>query len=222
MILGIGTGWIEREHTLFGYDLGDMNTRFARFEEALEVISQLLHNNEPVSYEGRFYQLREARLLPRPQRPGGPPILIGGSGPKRTLELAARYADIWNGTFMAPDVFRERSSRLDQLLLKYGRNPKDLKRTVAALCFFGHTEEVLARRVQRVREWDTELADASLEAVIQTLQTGWNAVAGDAEAIVAQIQAYHRVGVEELMLSWFDVDDVDGAEALAEHVLTRL
>jgi len=66
----------------------------ARLEEGLEVITRLLRSTGPVSYTGRFYRLEEAMLLPRPGRPGGPPILIGGSGPKRTLPLVARYGDI--------------------------------------------------------------------------------------------------------------------------------
>src|SRR5436190_1724303 len=100
MILGLGAGWQAREHTLFGHDLGDVPTRMARLEEGLEVITRLLRGEGPASYAGRFYQLRDAILLPRPQRAGGPPILIGGNGPQRTLPLVARYADIWNGTFL--------------------------------------------------------------------------------------------------------------------------
>ncbi|MDQ3638563.1 MAG: TIGR03560 family F420-dependent LLM class oxidoreductase [Actinomycetota bacterium] len=222
MVLGVGTGWIEREHARFGYDLGDMQARFARLEEGLEVITNLLRSDEPVSYEGRFYRLREASLLPRPKREGGPEILIGGSGLERTPALAARFADVWNGTFMGPDVFRERSTALDALLTEQGRHPRDLRRTVAALCFFGPTDEVLARRVQPAREWEPELASLSLEAALETIRTEWGAVAGSPEVVVEQIQAYARAGVEELILQWFDVDDVDGAEAFARHVLPRL
>jgi alkanesulfonate monooxygenase SsuD/methylene tetrahydromethanopterin reductase-like flavin-dependent oxidoreductase (luciferase family) len=108
MVLGVGTGWIEREHSLFGYELGDLQARFARLEEGLEVVTRLLKSDEAVSYEGQFYKLREAVLLPRPQREGGPPILIGGSGSERTPELAACFAGVWNGIFMGPDTFRER------------------------------------------------------------------------------------------------------------------
>src|SRR5206468_2644018 len=95
-ILGLGAGWQEHEHSVWGYDLGDIPTRMARFEESLEVASRLLRSDAPVTFEGRFFQLHDAVLLPRPARPGGPPILIGGNGPKRTLPLVARYADIWN------------------------------------------------------------------------------------------------------------------------------
>lgn len=129
-ILGLGAGWQEREHTLFGFELGDVATRMARFEEGLRVITQLLRSDEPVTYEGRFFQLRGATLLPRPARRGGPPILIGGSGPKRTLPLVARYADIWNGVYLSAHDFRETSQRLDDLIVAAGRKPADVKRTI--------------------------------------------------------------------------------------------
>lgn len=123
MVLGLGTGWVDGEHQMFGYELGDMETRLAR----LEVITRLLRSDEPVSYEGRFYQLRDALLLPRPRRRGGPPIMIGGVGPKRTLPLVARYADIWNSTALPPEEFRRRSLLLGDLLRKNGRQPGDVR-----------------------------------------------------------------------------------------------
>ena len=222
MVLGVGTGWIEREHDLFGYELEDLQTRFARLEEGLEVITRLLRSDEPVSYEGQFYRLREAVLLPRPQRKGGPRILIGGSGSKRTPELAARFADVWNGILMEPDTFRERSAALDVLLSKHGRQPHEVKRTLAALCFFGHTEEALTRRVQLAREWDEDLASLSLEEALETLRTEWGAIAGSPDDVIGQIQAYEQAGVEELMLEWFDLEDIESAEVFARDVLSKL
>lgn len=65
-VLGLGAGWIEREHRVFGYALGDVPTRMARFEEALAVVSRSLRNDDPSTHEGRFFLLREASLLPRP------------------------------------------------------------------------------------------------------------------------------------------------------------
>src|SRR2546421_8685127 len=115
MILGVGAGWQDREHRLFGHELGDVPGRMARLEEGLEVITLLLNSDEPVTYEGKYFQLREAILLPRPQRPRGPEIMIGGNGPKRTLPLVVRFADIWNGNFLSPAAFEERSVMLDQL-----------------------------------------------------------------------------------------------------------
>ena len=68
MILGVGTGWMEQEHLMFGYDLGTIKERLDRFEEGLEVTTQLIRSDEPVTFVGQYFQLREAILLPRPQR----------------------------------------------------------------------------------------------------------------------------------------------------------
>ena len=114
--LGIGAGWQEREHEAHGFELLDTDSRFARFEEGLEVVTRLLQQDEPVSFDGEFYRLRGAVLMPRSPRPGGPPIVIGGNGPRRTLPLAARYADEWNAVFVTPERFAELGALLDELL----------------------------------------------------------------------------------------------------------
>jgi len=162
MILGVGTGWEEREHQLFGFDLGDIQTRLARLEEGLEVITQLLRSDEPVTYEGNFFQLRGATLLPRPQRAFGPPILIGGNGVKRTLPLVARYADIWNGQFLTPGEFQERSARLDVLLSEGGRPRESVRRTLFGFLHFGRTMEELDQ-VLNWRHEEPELVHKSLD-----------------------------------------------------------
>src|SRR5665811_376716 len=129
MSLGVGAGWMEREHDMFGYDLGDIPERFDRFEEGLEVATRLLRFDEPVSFEGRFYQLRDA-VLPAPRRPSGPPIVIGGIGPKRTMPLVARFADDWNIGNLSPDQFAERAAMLDEMIVAAGRRPEDVSRTL--------------------------------------------------------------------------------------------
>ena len=177
MVLGVGAGWIEREHTQFGYSLGDVATRYARWEEGLEVITRLLRTAGPVTFAGRFYRLQEAALLPRPQRLGGPRVLVGGTGRKRTLALAARFADVWNGNFMAPATFEACSADLDALLGQYGRPPGALKRTAALLCYFGETEEVLERRVQPARKWNPGLDGSSPVATAAGLHEQSNAIA---------------------------------------------
>src|SRR5690606_8323429 len=135
--LGLGAGWQEREHNLFSHDLLDVPARFARFEEGVQVVTRLLESDEPVEYQGEYYTLRGATLLPRPQRPGGPPILIGGNGPKRSLPMAARYAEEWNGVYLTPRRITELNSRLDELLTAEGRRPEDLRRSMMTGPVFG-------------------------------------------------------------------------------------
>jgi F420-dependent oxidoreductase-like protein len=222
LFFGLGAGWQEREHALFGYQLGDVQTRMARFEEALEVVTRLLRSDEPVEFEGRFYRLRGgARILPRPQRPGGPPILIGGSGPKRTLPLVARYANIWNGVGLAPDAFRERSALLDNLLRAAGRQPGDVRRTMMTALIFApdmHTFEQHLRRHS-----PPEAANLPFDELLAAHRSrGWYALIGTPDMVAEQIAACKDAGIEELMLQWFDLDDIDGLRVFAQSVLPRM
>jgi alkanesulfonate monooxygenase SsuD/methylene tetrahydromethanopterin reductase-like flavin-dependent oxidoreductase (luciferase family) len=136
MVLGLGAGWMEREHTMFGYDLGDIPTRLDRMEEGEEVITSLLRSDAPVDFEEKFFHLRQA-ALPPPRRRSGPPIMIGGKGPKRTLPLVARFADAWNAQVIGPEQLREHNALLDRLLADAGRRPEDVRRTlnVPFLCW---------------------------------------------------------------------------------------
>jgi len=220
MILGVGAGWQEREHRLFGYNLGDLRTRMARLEEGLEVITRLLRSDEPVTYEGRFFQLRGAILLPRPQRPGGPDIQVGGNGPKRTLPLVARYANHWNGTFISVDAFRERSAILDQLLLVAGRDPADVRRSAMLSLYFGRDMAELDRRLSW-RHDEAKYAGKPLDAVIEDLKASGGIIAGTPGEVIEQIKAYDNAGADELMLQWLDLDDIDGLRALARSVLPQ-
>jgi len=221
MILGVGAGWQEREHQLFGLDLGDIPTRMARLEEGLEVITRLLKSDEPVTFEGRFFQLRGATLLPRPQRPGGPSILLGGNGVKRTLPLVARYADIWNVLSLTPEGFRERSAMLDTLLKAAGREPAEVRRTMMLAVFFGRDMDEVDRRLSW-RHDRSEFANKPLDEVIEAMRAeGW-ALVGTPSMIIEQIKSYAGAGVEELMLQWFEMDDIDGLRAFAKSVLPNL
>lgn len=205
--LGLGAGWQEREHTNFGWHLLDMPERFARFEEGLEIITQLLGSDEPVDYEGVYYELHDAILLPRPQRAGGPPILIGGNGPQRTLPLAAKYAQEWNGVFLAPQAYADRNALLDELLAENGRDASEVRRSLMTGCVFGHDAAALQAKLAR---YDGASAAELNERGL---------VAGDADEVLAQLARYEAAGVQRIMLQWLDLDDMDGLEALAKAVL---
>lgn len=222
MILGVGSGWQEREHRAFGYDLGEPSTRMARLEEGLEVVTRLLRSDAPVTYEGRFYQLREARVLTPRVRPGGPRILVGGNGPRRTLALAARYADVWNAFSIAPEVYRERCVALDDLLRASGRQPGDVRRTVMAMLVFGRDTAELERHAVRERRNKPALADLPLDALLPRLRTDYHRVAGTPEQVIEQIRAYAQAGAEEIVFQWYDLDDVESLRAFAATVLPHV
>ena len=159
--LGVGAGWQEREHALFGFDLLTVEERFARLQEGLEVITGLLRSEGPFSFQGRYYRLDGAQLLPRPSRPGGPPIVIGGSGRRLTLPLAARYADAWNAVLIPPDRFRELNAHLDELLAREGRRPAAVRRTLMNNLTYARDAEL--RRAERPRPGAAVAAQGHLQ-----------------------------------------------------------
>jgi F420-dependent oxidoreductase-like protein len=221
MILGLGAGWQEREHHLFGYPLGSTSERMNRFQEALEVTTRLLREDAPTTFEGTYFQIRDgASLQPRPKTSGRPPIMIGGNGPQRTLPLVARYADIWNGVFLDPNSFRERSQRLDGLLHDVGRKPDEVRRTLMRAVEFGQDLDELDRKLHWRHE-RPETAGKPLEDVLAEMQARGNIV-GTAEMIAEQIGKYADAGAEELMLQWLDLDDIDGLRTFARQVLPLL
>ena len=219
-ILGVGAGWNEREHAMFGHALGDLPTRFARLEEGLEVLTRLLRGDGPASYAGRFFRLQDAVLAPRPQRPGGPPILVGGKGPRRTLPLVARYADISNVPNFNLALVRERAALLDRLLLAAGRRPEDVRRTLTAIVVCGRTPAELERRMRGVRRLPG-LEALPLDQLVETLRAR-HVIIGTPDEVVAQLRAGAEAGIAELSAQWFDADDLEGLELLATEVLPRL
>jgi alkanesulfonate monooxygenase SsuD/methylene tetrahydromethanopterin reductase-like flavin-dependent oxidoreductase (luciferase family) len=218
--LGLGAGWMEREHAMFGYELGDIPTRMDRFEEGLEVITCLLRSGGPVTCEGRFFQLRDA-VLPEPKRPGGPEIAIGGVGPKRTLPLVARYADNWNAGNLSPEAFAERSALLDELIVASGRRPEDVTRTynIPVICW--RTPIELEARIASVRRFSNKVRGLSADDLVEWFR-GWPAILGTPEEVVEQIKAYEAVGVSEIEAKWVDPNDIAGLEMLAEEVLPHV
>jgi alkanesulfonate monooxygenase SsuD/methylene tetrahydromethanopterin reductase-like flavin-dependent oxidoreductase (luciferase family) len=176
-----------------------------------------VRDDAPKSFEGRFYQLREgASLLPRPQRPGGPRIMIGGNGPKRTLPLAARYANIWNGVSLTLETFVERSALLDSLLEQEGRARSSVKRTLMVPVHFGRDsaelDQQLAWRHQR-----PELAGQSLDDVVEHMRAR-GAVVGGPHDIARYLHACDGSRVEEVFLQWLALDDIDRLRGLASAI----
>jgi len=130
LVLGLGAGWNETEFRAFGLPLGE---RVSRFEEAFTIIRTLLRDGA-IDFDGRFYQARECELLPRPARPGGPPLLVGSKG-ERMLRITLPYVDAWNVWFTDTENRAEGVEPLrgivDRIATEVGRDPAAVERTVA-------------------------------------------------------------------------------------------
>jgi alkanesulfonate monooxygenase SsuD/methylene tetrahydromethanopterin reductase-like flavin-dependent oxidoreductase (luciferase family) len=124
--LSLGAAWFEKEHIELGIPFPPTAERFDLLEDALEILTRL-YSGDVVSYEGRFVSLRKAQLRPVPAQRPHPPIWIGGSGPRRTLPLVARFADVWHA-LGTPNSLREANQRVDQLATEVGRDPSSIAR----------------------------------------------------------------------------------------------
>jgi F420-dependent oxidoreductase-like protein len=204
--LGLGAGWQEREHRRYGFDLLTTGPRFARFTEGLQVVTQLLRSDIPTSFDGHYFHLEEALLLPRPVRPGGPPIVIGGNGPKLTLPLVVKYADEWNAVYAGAARFQELNAQLDELLAAAGRPAGKVKRTLMTRVVIGEDDAAAGRKV------DGDIEEMRARGVI---------IGGPARVAEAFAEL-NAAGVERVMAQWLDLDDLAGIELLSAKVLSQL
>jgi F420-dependent oxidoreductase-like protein len=205
--LGLGAGWQVTEHDTFGFTLLPLKQRFDRFTEALEIVRGLLRGDRAVTIRGEYYQVQDAQIRPLPARAGGPPITIGGKGPRRTLPLVARFADEWNAVSTNLETFRSLNQELDEMLAANGRPSQAVRRTFMTSVIFGRTREDVVRQTG-------SQSPAELRAA--------GRVVGTADEIAAQVVDWHAAGASEAVLRWSDLDDTDGLRRLADELLPRL
>ena len=152
-VLGLGAAWNDSEHQGYGFDFPGIGEREDRLEEALTIAKAMFTEERP-SFDGTYYRIDRALNRPRPVRAGGPLILVGGGGEKRTLKTAARFADItnWFGTL---DEAAAKLAVLDRHCEAIGRDPKEITRTVAVpivpVASEGDKAAVLTRVPERLR-----------------------------------------------------------------------
>jgi F420-dependent oxidoreductase-like protein len=148
--LGLGSGSYEQEHTEAGLPWGSNRERAERLDEALAIITAMFSESR-VSFTGAHYQVRDLPSLPQPVQQPRPPIHIGGAGPRRTLPLVAKYADVWNIPTYALDRIEELSTVLDAECERIGRDPSSIRRSLEAVLVLASPEALddaigLARR----------------------------------------------------------------------------
>lgn len=207
--LGVGTGWMELEHDAFGLPFPPWNERFARLEEALQYLDAAFSPKSP-PVNGTYYSL-DAESLPKPN--GRIPIIVGGSGPKRTPSLAGRYADEYNHFIAPPDRLAERLSTMRAAAAGAGRDPDSIVYSTVSGVLTGATES----------EYRDNLAAAAAErnvdpaAMAQRLADA-GSIHGPAEQIAEQLAAVEAAGVSKLYVQFFSMPAVDEVAAVWQVV----
>ncbi len=203
LVLGMGTGWQDREHEAFGIYFPEISERYELLEDGLEIISGLFSADAPISYEGKHFSLKDAQIT---MKNNDTKILIGGNGPNKTLPLAAKYAVEWNGVFLNFEDYKQRNELLDGYLEEEGRKPEDVKRSLMIRCIYGKDDATVVKALE-----GRETSKAELQAVGQVVGTG--------SEIVDILGKWQDAGVERIMLQWIDLDDLGSLEDMAHEVL---
>lgn len=215
MTLGLGAGWFEREHRAFGFDLPSVGDRLDRLEEAAAIARSLL-DGETVSHTGRYFSTDGARNDPAPVQ-DRLPLLIGGSGERRTLRIVARYADAWCADGGDPDMLRRKNAILDEHCAAIGRDPVRVRRTAGQLPAL-----VRANRDDAVAALAELLVGHGLPWA-EALSTAYSSpFVGTVDEVVAALRDVAGAGIEEVMFDLPLPADRETLGALAGPIRTRL
>jgi F420-dependent oxidoreductase-like protein len=209
--LGLGAGWHEGEHAMFGVPFPPLKERLDRLECGARAI-RALWRGRPVTLEQPYYPLREAQSFPLP--PGGPPpLVIGGRGERRTLRVVAESADEWNVTRVTVDEYRAKCRVLEEHCRAVGRDPAGIRRSLMIPVIIGRTETELDARRERARTIAPRLPpDAA----------GWRAAGflyGSADEVRHEVARWQAVGMGRLMLQLFDMDDLDAIALIGKELV---
>ncbi len=219
-VMGLGAGWNEAEHRAYGIPFPPVGERMDRLEEAIHVVRALWGEGR-TSFEGRHYRVKDVDCLPKPARAGGPPLLIGGSGEKRTLKLVAKYADEWNSVGLDPEAYGGKVAALERHCEAEGRDPATIRRSMMMFAILGRTEkdlDAVAARMMRV----LGAPAGSTAAQYREGAKARGMLVGGVNEIIDRLGRLGDLGCQEVQLQHFDFDADDVPEFLARDVAPKL
>ncbi len=207
--LGIGAGWFEAEHAMYGIPFPGTGERFDRLEEQLAIITGLwgTPEGESFTHEGEHYRLLDSPALPKPVQ-SSPPVLIGGLGKKRTPALAAQYADEFNLPFVDVETTVAQFARVRAACEERDRDPATMIWSNALVVCVGSDEAEFQRRAEKIGRAPDELRA--------------NGIAGTPEEALARIEEYRAAGSERIYLQFLDLADLDHLRLVAAEVMPGL
>jgi F420-dependent oxidoreductase-like protein len=194
--LGLGAGWMEREHRAFGFPFPDLGVRCEMLAEQVEIVHRLW-TQERVDFRGRHYTLENAPGQPKPVQQPRPRIVVGGEGKRGTVAAAARFADEYNAGGVTPEEFARTRQRLARACEAVGRDPATMELSYVVHCITGTTHGEALERAREVYEswprsderFDDWLASYSESRLI-----------GPVQDVAARLREYVRAGCDRLML----------------------
>lgn len=206
--LGIGAGWHQREHELWGFAFPPLRERMQRLEEQLALI-EAMWTRDSVDFDGRHYRIEGLHALPRPLQRPRPPVIVGGSGGPRSIGLAATFADEYNTVSATPEECHRRRRALSEACRGRGRAPDTVRLSVMTTAIVGRDAAEVSDRASS--------AAAVLSIDDPSTLIGREAergVVGTIDAAATRLQEYRDAGVERIMLRSICHGDLDAIELI--------
>ncbi len=203
---GFGAGWFETEHTAYAIPFPPLRERFDRYAEQLAIITGLWETpaGETFEFSGEYYTVTNSPALPKPAQRPRPPVLIGGTGQKRTPKLAARYADEYNVPFSSLEDTAAAFGRVREACAAARRADDSMTYSAAHTVCAGRTDAEVEKRAAAIGRKPDELRK--------------NGLTGTPDEIAAKIADYAALGATRMYLQVLDLDDLDHLELLAELI----
>jgi F420-dependent oxidoreductase-like protein len=214
--VGIGAGWWEREHELYGFELPPVGPRLDALEEQMQIVRG--HWGEgPFSFEGTYFSAHDLDALPKPvQRPL--PLILGGRGGPRSLRLAARYADEYNTVMSTAAEIADIRRRLDEACEAEGRDPATLPLSMMTGWLVGADRDELRDRAARLSQWKGEGDDG--EAFIADLRE--STILGTTEEAIEQLRELEAAGLARIMGQHLLHRDIDAVVLMGREIAPRV
>ncbi len=202
--LGLGAGWFEREHSGYGFPFATISTRMKVLAEQLEIVHEQWTSDD-FSFAGEHYSIDSLNALPKPVQQPHPPLIVGGSGKKGSVDLAARWADEYNTVGQTPERCSELRAALDEACRRHGREPARLPLSVMTTCIVGINRSEFQERVRGVLRATNN--NDSPEDFVRGSQS--EQVLGTVDEVVERLRAYEAAGVQRVMLQHLLHQDLD-------------
>ncbi len=209
--LGLGAGWNEREHAAYGFPFPELSVRLAMFAEQLEIVHHSW-TEQVFSFEGAHYRLDAVRALPKPVQRPRPPLIVGGSAKRGTVEPAVRFADEYDTTFAGPAEAGRRRERITEACERAGRDPASLVFSVMTGCVVGRDRDEVRERGRRLMERTG--ADGDVGEFLR--QRAEHTVVGTLEEVRERLADYEDAGVERIFLQHLVHSDLEMVALLGE------
>jgi F420-dependent oxidoreductase-like protein len=213
--LGIGAGWHEAEHRAFGFPFAPLRTRMDVMAEQIEIVARSFAD-APFSFSGEHYELERLDARPKPVQRPRLPIIVGGSGGRRSVALAARWADEYNTFNASVEDLRRRRAAFADAWREEGRDPDAFRFSAMVILLVGTDQAELRDRVERLAAWEGR----SPSDVLEDLRSA--GVVGTVDEVAERLGELEAAGVQRVMLQHLLHDDLDAVELIGRELIPRL